>query len=129
MWKESQQNFEEGLRLTDGPKAAAEAHRAFDKGGEKAVEEWSVKAITARARTNYVAPFDIASTYACLRDKESTLRYLEKAFAEHSAWLVFIQNEPVLDFLHSDTRYRAIVRKMDLPVAWEHTASLVASNK
>jgi TolB-like protein/DNA-binding winged helix-turn-helix (wHTH) protein len=114
MWKESQQNFEEGLRLTDGPKVAAAAHHAFETGGERAVEEWSVKAITAHSHKSYVPPFDIASRYACLRDKENTLKYLEAAFQEHSAWLVFIQNEPVLDFLHSDERYQAIVTKMGL---------------
>ncbi|HKR85183.1 MAG TPA: hypothetical protein VJS37_13580, partial [Terriglobales bacterium] len=114
MWKESQQNFEEGLRLSDGPKVATAAHHAFETGGERAVEEWSVKAITAHSRKSYVPPFDIASRYACLRDKENTLKYLETAFQEHSAWLVFIQNEPVLDFLHSDERYQAIVTKMGL---------------
>jgi TolB-like protein/DNA-binding winged helix-turn-helix (wHTH) protein len=127
MWKESEENFEEGLRLTDGPKVAAEAHHAFETGGERAVEEWAVKSITSRARKSYVSPFDVASRYACLRDKEQTLKYLEGAFQERSAWLVFIQNEPVLDFLHSDERYRALVRKMGLPAAWEQTTTVSAS--
>jgi len=117
MWKESQQNLEEGLRLTGGPTAVAAAHHAFEAGGERAVEEWSEKDITARARKEYVSPFDIASRYACLGNKEMTLKYLEDALREHSAWLVFIQNEPLFDFLHSDERYRAIVKKMRLPPA------------
>jgi len=117
MWKESQQNLEEGLRLTGGPKAVAAAHHSFEAGGEREVEEWGVKDITARARKGYVSPFDIASRYACLGNKEMTLKYLEDALREHSAWLVFIQNEPLFDFLHSDERYRAIVKKMRLPPA------------
>jgi TolB-like protein/DNA-binding winged helix-turn-helix (wHTH) protein len=126
MWKESQQSLEEGLRLTGGPKAAAAAHHAFEIGGERAVEEWIVKDIKARARKSYVPPFDLASRYACLGDKEKTLKYLGQAFQEHSAWLVFIQNEPVLDFLHSDERYRALVREMDLPPVWERTLPVAA---
>jgi tetratricopeptide (TPR) repeat protein len=118
MWKESQHNLEEGLRLTGGPEAAAAAHHAFEADGERAVEEWGVKDITARARKGYVSPFDIASRYACLGDKENTLKYLEDALREHSAWLVFIQNEPVLDFLHSDKRYRSIVNTIGLPPAY-----------
>ena len=117
MWKESQQNLEEGLRLIGGPKAVAPAHHAFEAGGERAVEEWGVKDITTRARKGYVSPFDIATRYACLGEKEKTLRYLEDALREHSAWLVFVQNEPLFDFLHSDERYRAIVKKMRLPPA------------
>jgi TolB-like protein/DNA-binding winged helix-turn-helix (wHTH) protein/Tfp pilus assembly protein PilF len=117
-WKESQHNLEEGLRLANSPEVAAKAHRAFEAGGERAVEEWVVKGITARARREYVAPFDIASRYACLGDRENTLKYLEVALREHSAWLVFIQNEPGLDFLHSDKRYRTIVNTMGLPPAY-----------
>jgi hypothetical protein len=46
------------------------------------------------------------------------LKYLEAAVQEHSAWLVFIQNEPIFDFLHPDERYRAIVKKIGLPPAY-----------
>ena len=118
MWKESQHNFEEGLRLANGPEVAAAAHRAFEVGGERAVDEWGVKDITARAHKEYVAPFDIAINYACVGDRENTLEYLEVALREHSAWLVFIQNEPGLDFLHSDKRYRTIVNTVGLPPAY-----------
>jgi hypothetical protein len=77
-----------------------------------------VKDITARAHKEYVAPFDIAINYACVGDRENTLEYLEVALREHSAWLVFIQNEPGLDFLHSDKRYRTIVNTVGLPPAY-----------
>ncbi len=118
MWKESQQTLEESLRLTGPPDAVAAVHQTFDAGGERAVEEWGVKDITTRAHKGYVSPVDIASRYACLGNKEMTLKYLEDALREHSAWLVFIQNEPLFDFLHSDERYRAIVKKMGLPPAY-----------
>jgi len=118
MWKESQQSLEEALRISGRPEAAVAAHHAFGAGGERGVEEWSVRTNTARARREYVSPFDTASGYASLRDKDMTLKYLDDALREHSAWLVFIQNEPLFDFLHSDERYRAIVRKMGLPPAY-----------
>jgi hypothetical protein len=96
----------------------AAAHHAFDVGGERGVEEWRQRDTTVRAGKGYVAPFEIASTYAYRRDQEKTLKYLEDALREHSAWLVFIQNEPIFDFLHSDERYRAIVKKLGLPPAY-----------
>jgi len=40
---------------------------------------------------------------------------------EHLAWLVFIENEPGLDFLHSDKRYRTIVNTMGLPPAYQRS--------
>jgi len=118
MWKESQQTLEESLRLTGPPDAVAAVHQTFEAGGERAIEEWGVKDITVRARKGYVSPFDIASRYACLGNKEMTLKYLEDALREHSAWLVFIQNEPLFDFLHSHERYRALVQKIGLPPAY-----------
>jgi tetratricopeptide (TPR) repeat protein len=118
MWKDSQQELEEALRLFGTPEAAAAAHRAFEQGGEKAVEQWRVKDALARSREGYVSPWDIASAYAYLGDKEHTLKFLEGSFRERVAWLVFIQNEPLFDFLHSDERYRAIVQKMGLPPAY-----------
>jgi hypothetical protein len=33
---------------------------------------------------------------------------------------VFLQNEPAFDFLHSDERYRAIVKKIGLPPSAPH---------
>ena len=47
--------------------------------------------------------------------REETLQLLENAYRERSPRLVFLQNEPDFDFLHSDPRYQAIVGKMQLP--------------
>jgi len=38
MWKESEQELEEGLRLAGNTKMAEAEHSAFERGGEKAVE-------------------------------------------------------------------------------------------
>ena len=54
-------------------------HRAFELGGEKAVEQFGVDDINATARKHYVAAWDMASQYAYLGDKENTLKFLEAA--------------------------------------------------
>jgi len=60
----------------------------------------------------------LAYDYAFLKRKEEALDALEDAFRERDPWMVFLQKEPVFDFLHSDERYRALVRKMGLPPAY-----------
>jgi hypothetical protein len=50
------QELEEALRLFGTPEAAAAAHRAFEQGGERAVEQRGVRDALARARNGYVAP-------------------------------------------------------------------------
>ena len=46
--------------------------------------------------------------------KEETLKLLEDAYAERSAWLILIQGEPDFDFLHSDKRYQDLIDKIGL---------------
>jgi TolB-like protein/DNA-binding winged helix-turn-helix (wHTH) protein len=118
MWKESQEELEQGFRLFGMPEAAAFAHRSYEKGGEKAVERWRVRDTLARAHKRYMRPWDVACSYAYLGDKEKTLKFLQDSFRDRDAWLMFIQDEPLFDSLHSDPRYRAIVQRMGLPPAY-----------
>ena len=118
MAKESQQEFEKKLELDHNPEGLAAARRIYAKGGPKAIAQWEASVAKARAREGYISPFDIALTVAGTYDKEETLKYLEAAYREHSTSLIGIQNEPVLDFLHDDPRYRALVTKLGLQPAY-----------
>lgn len=75
-------------------------------------------ALKRKAAKQYVSPTDFADAYALLGRKEETIRYLEESYQKHAPYLVFLQSDPTLDFLHSDPRYRAIVNKMGLPPAY-----------
>jgi tetratricopeptide (TPR) repeat protein len=118
MWKESEQELEISNRLAGNPKLAEAEHKTFERNGEKGLEQLGVNEITSRARKQYVSPWDIAFQYAFLGDKEKTLKFLEDAYQERSPDLVFLQKQPVFDFLHSDERYRTIVKKIGLPPAY-----------
>jgi hypothetical protein len=50
-----------------------------------------------------------------LHRKEDTLGFLDDAYHEHSARMIFLQVEPEFDFLHSEERYHVPVKKMGLP--------------
>ncbi len=120
MYKESEQELESALRLGSDPKMADAYHRAFARNGEKGAAQVGVDELKARARQKYVSPWEMAYECALLGndDKEETLKFLEAAYQERSPWIVFLQNEPVFDFLHSDPRYRALVNKIGLPPAY-----------
>ena len=117
MAKESQQEFEKKLQLEHNVEGAAAARRIYARGGPKAIAQWEASIAKARSRHEYISPFDIALTVADTYDKDETLQYLEAAYREHSPSLIGIQNEPVLDFLHDDPRYRALVTRLGLPPA------------
>ena len=118
MYKESQSEYERGLDLQHNSATKAAAHQAWTTGGEPAVERWGVKNIKALAREQYFQSEVIASIIAFSGDKEETIKYLEASYRMHDPDLIFIQNEPLFDFLHSDPRYQAIVNKMGLTPAY-----------
>jgi len=112
-------NALEQAYLTRNDTKSAEAIRlAFKKNGMHGVWEWSLDRELARAKTQYVSPWVLAWQYAELQDKEQTLAKLEDAYKEHSAFLVFLQKEPVFGFLHSDQRYRTLVKNIGLQPAY-----------
>src|SRR5580692_3071405 len=118
MYKESQFEYERALDLQHDSATKAAAHQAWITGGEPAVERWGVKNIKALAREQYFQSEVIASTIAFSGDKDETIKYLEASYKNHDPDLIFLQNEPLFDFLHTDPRYQAIVKKMGLTPAY-----------
>ena len=114
MWKESELELEKGLQLIGQPEKAEAARKAFALGGERAVEQWGLDDALARSRKEYVSPFDIARQYAYLGDRANTLKCLEQCYREHYPWLIMLQAEPDFDFVHSEPRYQALIRKLGL---------------
>ena len=58
---------------------------------------------------------EIATIYIGLDNKDESFVWLEKAFVDRQAQLVYIQADPVLDPLRSDPRFQILVRRMDFP--------------
>jgi TolB-like protein/Tfp pilus assembly protein PilF len=66
------------------------------------------------SKKQYVAPFYIALVYAGLGENDNAIRWLEKAYEDHSNGLVFIKVDPELDTLRSNPRFKEIQSKMHL---------------
>lgn len=98
------------------PHTASGIRKAFALGGYKSVTEWQLARYKAPRPGQYVSPLLRAFNTARAQHKNETLQLLEDAYRERSPRLVFLQNEPLFDFLHSEPRYQAIVRQMGLPV-------------
>jgi tetratricopeptide (TPR) repeat protein len=118
MEEESVQEMEENARINLGGKAAAEVHRAYVRGGRRAVLQLRLEDLKTRSRKDYVSPFDLAEAYADLGMKDEAFSELADAYREHCMELVFLQQEPNFDFMHSDPRYRALVKKIGLVPAY-----------
>ena len=60
-------------------------------------------------------PFSVAQVYAYLGDRDVAFAWLDKAFAQRDPELHTIKGEPLLDGLKPDLRFKAYLRKMNLP--------------
>jgi TolB-like protein/Tfp pilus assembly protein PilF len=116
------------------PEALAEFKRAFDLDNQQS-ENWaglahayavSGKQDEARkmladlsrkpSADIYVSPYSVAIIYAGLEDKDKTFEWLERAYSERSYYLpVYLTTDARLDYLHSDPRFKNLVRRVGLP--------------
>jgi hypothetical protein len=119
--KEAAQEKEQIYLLRGEKESVAALQRAFQRGGFTAVADWEAdvpwQGNAKGGVKKYISPYWRALATARAGRKEQTLGLLEQALNEHSPRIIFIQNEPVFDFLHSDPRYQALVKKIGLPPA------------
>jgi hypothetical protein len=43
------------------------------------------------------------------------MAYLERAYEERNPWIMYLQSDPVMDFLRSSPRFRDLIRRIGLP--------------
>jgi serine/threonine protein kinase/Tfp pilus assembly protein PilF len=70
-------------------------------------EEWS--------KHTYIDPALLAGIYGILGDKDKAFAWLEKAYAEKSAFISYIKVARDYDSLRSDPRYTDLLKRMGLP--------------
>ena len=80
--------------------------------GRKADSDAALIAMQKRASS---FPSDFARVYAYRRDLDRALRYLEEGYETHDSNLWYIRGDPLLTNLEGDRRYKAFLRKMNLP--------------
>ena len=60
-------------------------------------------------------PYAFAQLYAALGDKDEAFRILEKAVEERNSLLVALKEDPPYENLHSDPRWKELLRRMNFP--------------
>jgi tetratricopeptide (TPR) repeat protein len=60
-------------------------------------------------------PYSTATVYAFRNEPDEAFKWLERAYAQKDARLPFIKGESLLKNIEGDPRYKAFLRKMNLP--------------
>ena len=114
------QEFQTYARLA-GNKEHQEWAEAMDSGyragGWPAAARKGIEVLRAQreAKTNYLAPFNIAQLYSSIGDKDQAFAWLNTAREEHNLWLVRIRTDRGFDQLRSDPRYAELLNKIGTP--------------
>ena len=79
-----------------------EAHRIIDR-------------LQAESNKRYSPPLHIAMIYATLGEDDKAFTWLEKAYDEHSTWLINLNVEASWDKIRSDPRFYNLLGRVGLP--------------
>ncbi|UCC83473.1 MAG: tetratricopeptide repeat protein, partial [Gemmatimonadota bacterium] len=82
--------------------------------GSEAKAEAIYDELVARSRGEYVPPASIAFVGAALGRKDEAFDWLERAYEEHDALLVWVKLLPHFDPLRDDPRFDVLMEKMGL---------------
>ena len=81
--------------------------------GHQAEADEALKAVITKFGDS--SAYMIAMTYAYRDDRERALEWLERAYEAKDGYLLDMVGEPLLKNLVNDPRYKAFLRKMNLP--------------
>jgi tetratricopeptide (TPR) repeat protein len=112
MFPEALSALRQGFNCT--LKTASIAH-VFASMGNRGAAEKILEELLAASKTNYVSPYDIAVVYSGLGDKARTFEWLNKAYEEHSALMVYMNSDPRLQPLRNEPPFQDLLRRMGLP--------------
>ena len=100
----------------DGRPERAEAFAVgYRKAKLKGASTALIEVLKNESQREYVSPYEIASNYARMGDRDQTFEWLEKAYAERSGRMEYLKVEDFLEPFHSDPRYIDLLKRMGLP--------------
>ena len=107
---------EKGVKLSGGsPLMRAALAHTFAAAGRATEAVQMLDELTELATHRYVAPYFFAGIHAGLGDNDRAIEYLEKAYEEHSHWLIYLHMDPSMDGLRDIPRFQNLLHRVGLP--------------
>ena len=98
--------------MTSEEKESLQKH--YKESGFNGVARFMIAKAEVRSKEKYVSPTELSLYYVLLGDYERALGYLEKAYQMRSPAMVRIEIMPVFEALHSEPRFKALLKKVGL---------------
>jgi serine/threonine-protein kinase len=115
MYENAVSEFQESVMLSSrSPLYLAGLAHAYAVAGKREEALKIIEELKELSKKNYVPAFSIALIYIGLDEREEAISWLEKAVEERYFRVLNIKVDPRFDSLHSDSRYKALLKKMGL---------------
>jgi TolB-like protein/Tfp pilus assembly protein PilF len=98
----------------DMPLVDAVLGLAYAVSGNKDQAQKVIDTFKAAGHRRYIPPTYFGILYAGLGDKDQALAWLEKAFQERADLLTWLNVEPMMDDVRSDSRFQDLIRRIGL---------------
>jgi len=85
---------------------------AYAAAGRRDTAQGIIAELERRSKESYVDAYFVATIFAALGEKDEAFALLNKACAERSYWMPWINIDPQLDNLRSDPRFDALVQRV-----------------
>jgi tetratricopeptide (TPR) repeat protein len=89
--------------------------RGYALSGEKAKAQHVLEELKKRSAEIHITPYNVASIYSALGDKDAAIAELEKAYQDRSFYMTWLGIDPQLDNLRSDPRFQDLQLRVGLP--------------
>jgi serine/threonine-protein kinase len=87
---------------------------AYAVGGDRNRADQVLRELTNLSKRQYVSPADLAYVEFGLGNDDQAFAWMEKAYQEHSDFLVRLKVDPLLDRVRPDPRFRDLLRRLNL---------------
>jgi TolB-like protein len=107
--------FQKGMNLAERhPQLVAALGHTYALSGERDKANKSLAELREMSKRRYISPYLFAVVYVGLGDKEQVFAWLDKAYQDRSASLIWLKVEPQFDSLRDDPRYKDLLRRIGL---------------
>jgi tetratricopeptide (TPR) repeat protein len=115
MYGDAIAEFQKAFDLSGGePQYLGDLGYAYGLSGNRVEAIQSLKQLVHVSKHTYVSPYQIALVYVGLGEKDAAFDWLQKAFADHSYWLLFLKIDERMGTLRSDPRFTDLLRRLNL---------------
>ena len=108
--------------LDDNPRTKSSLAVTYALAGQYAEAEKILQKLIELHKQQYISPYYIALMYAALNQHDQAFAWFEKAYADRSEWIVWLEVEPRFDILRTDPRFDLLLAKVRTPRVPEGSA-------